>query len=139
MNNQSAGASSLLLSQAKNGLETTFNNGNNHQGQNGTDKRFNQSDFEMRTREFQERKLKKIAALKDEKNSKAVEECTFVPNSSVIHSQITGSKSQGKLINQSISINHRNTYQFLEDQKKKEEERLMKISLQIELSLLKET
>lgn len=52
MNNQSAGASSLLLSQAKNGLETTFNNGNNHQGQNGTDKRFNQSDFEMRTREF---------------------------------------------------------------------------------------
>lgn len=52
MNNQSAGASSLLLSQAKNGLETTFNNGNNHQCQNGTDKRFNQSDFEMRTREF---------------------------------------------------------------------------------------
>ena len=52
MNNQSAGASSLLLSQAKNGLETTFNNGNNHQCQNGTDKRFNQSEFEMRTREF---------------------------------------------------------------------------------------
>ncbi len=77
--------------------------------------------------------------MKDEKNSKAVEECTFVPNSSVIQSQISGSKSQGKLINQSISINHRNTSQFLEDQKKKEEERLMKISLQMELSLLKET
>ena len=83
----------------------------------------------MRTKEFQERKQKKIAALKDEKNLKAIEGCTFAPNQSVSQSQLTGSRSQGKLINQSISVSHRNTSQFLEDQKKKEEERLMKISL----------
>ena len=75
-----------MVPQGKNGLETTFNNGLLSNQPLPTEKRFNQSDFEMRTKEFQERKLKKIAAMKDEKNTKAVEECTFVPNASVNHS-----------------------------------------------------
>jgi radical SAM superfamily enzyme len=50
--------------------------------------------------------------MKDEKYSKALEGCTFVPNASVNQSNM---KSQAKLANQSISISHRNTSQFLED------------------------
>lgn len=88
MNNQSTGGNSFLVPHGKNGLETTFNNGQYNNQPLLTEKRFNLSDFEMRTKEFQERKLKKIAAMKDEKFIKAVEECTFLPNTSVNQSQL---------------------------------------------------
>lgn len=62
----------------------------------------------------------------EEKDIKDVEECTFIPNSR--------SKSAAKGQNR---INYRNTRQFLEDQAKKEEERIMKISLQMEMNQMK--
>lgn len=70
---------------------------------------------------------------------KAFEGCTFVPNQAPVQSHSQMSKTGGGNNSMQMAmIQPRNTAQFLEDQKKKEEERLMKISIQMELNLLKE-
>jgi hypothetical protein len=110
------------------------------------DRKFNVEEFEQRNKEFLERKKKRIAYLQEEKFYKDVEECTFTPNY-VGKSKNTNSATQKGAVTKSSSTSRlhcaggsnpsrlqRNTRQFLDDQQKKEEERLMKISLQLELN-----
>lgn len=98
-----------------------------------SEKRFNLQEFEQRNKEYQEKKQRKIAALQEEKDTKDVEHCTFIPNQAPLsHSQISRAKSSSRVENHKSQ--QRTMQQFLDDQKKKEEERMMKITLKLELS-----
>lgn len=105
-----------------------------------SEKRFNLQDFQQRTNEFQEKKSKKIAYLQEEKFLKDVQECTFTPNQVQSQPVSTGGMVKSKSASRlgQPSRQQRNMKQFIEDQRRKEEERLMKISLQAELHLMKE-
>lgn len=76
-----------------------------------------------------------MALLQEEMDQKAVEECTFVPNQAQLSSsQMSRAKSASRI---GMGEN-RTIQQFLEDQKKKEEERMMKITLKMELTQMQE-
>lgn len=108
---------------------------NDYLNKSATERKFNSNDFQLRIQDFQEKKARKIAYLKEEKETKAYEECTFKPNNAnSSHSSILGAKARSVGKASVISKTSRNPQQFLEDQNKKEEERLMKISLQMELA-----